>query len=68
MQAYEMKDYWEMWIKAYVCYGTLKDVDIEKQWLECSCARWIHEGCKDDEDVDEWQIVPSVLVLQVWLQ
>ena len=37
-----------------VCYGTyLEDVDTGRQWLECSCARWIHEDCIDDEDVDD---------------
>ena len=35
-----------------VCYGIyLEDVDTGRQWLECSCARWIHEDCIDDEDI-----------------
>ena len=25
----------------------LDDVDTGRQWLECSCTRWIHEDCID---------------------
>ena len=35
-----------------VCYGTYQeDVDTGRQWLECSCTRWIHEDCIDDDVV-----------------
>ena len=37
-----------------MCYGSyLEDVDTGRQWLECSCTRWIHEDSIDDEDVDK---------------
>ena len=36
-----------------VCLGMyLEDLDTDRQWLECSCGRWIHEDCVDTEDVD----------------
>ena len=24
-----------------------------REWLQCSCSRWIHEDCVDDEDVEK---------------
>ena len=36
-----------------VCLGMyLEDLDTDRQWLECSRGRWIHEDCVDTEDVD----------------
>ena len=34
-----------------VCFGSY--VGTGREWLQCSCSRWIHEDCIDDEDVEE---------------
>ena len=26
---------------------------ILEEWLQCSCNRWIHKDCVDNEDLDE---------------
>lgn len=37
-----------------VCFGSYQeDVGTGREWLQCSCSRWIHEDCVDDEDVEE---------------
>ena len=37
------------------CYGTYQD-DVEqqsgKEWVQCSCKRWLHEDCAIDCIVD----------------
>ena len=37
-----------------VCFGSYQeDVGTDREWLQCSCSRWIHEDCVDNEDVEE---------------
>ena len=37
-----------------VCFGSYQeDVGTGREWLQCSCSRWIHEDCVDDEDVEQ---------------
>ena len=37
-----------------VCFGSYQEgVGTGREWLQCSCSRWIHEDCIDDEDVEE---------------
>ena len=37
-----------------VCFGSYQeDIGTGREWLQCSCTRWIHEDCVDDEDVEE---------------
>ena len=37
-----------------VCFGSYhEDIDTGREWLQCSCNRWIHEDCVDNEDLDE---------------
>ena len=37
-----------------VCFGSYQeDVGTGREWLQCSCSRWIHEDYVDDEDVEE---------------
>ena len=37
-----------------VCFGSYQeDIDTGREWLQCSCNRWIHEDCVDNEDLDE---------------
>ena len=36
-----------------VCFGSYdEDIDTGREWIQCSCTRWLHEDCIDDEDVD----------------
>ena len=35
-----------------VCFGSYKeDIDTDREWIQCSCTRWLHEDCVDNEDV-----------------
>ena len=37
-----------------VCFGSYQeDVGTGREWLQCSCSRWIHEDCVDYEDVEQ---------------
>ena len=37
-----------------VCFRSYQeDVGTGREWLQCSCTRWIHEDCVNDEDVEE---------------
>ncbi len=36
-----------------VCYGSFdEDIGTGREWLQCSCKRWIHEDCIDTNDTD----------------
>ena len=36
-----------------VCFGSYQeDIDTGREWVQCSCMRWLHEDCVDDEDSD----------------
>ena len=31
-----------------VCFGSYQeDIDTGREWLQCSCNRWVHEDCVD---------------------
>jgi len=35
------------------CFGLFSDdVGTEREWLKCSCGRWIHEDCVDEDDIN----------------
>ena len=36
-----------------VCFGSHQDMGTGREWLQCSCSRWIHEDYVDNEDVEE---------------
>ena len=32
-----------------VCFGSyLEGIDTGREWIQCSCNRWLHEDCIDD--------------------
>ena len=33
-----------------VWFGYHEDIDTGREWLQCSCNRWIHENCNEDLD------------------
>ena len=36
-----------------VCFGSFEeDIGTGREWLQCSCMRWIHEDCIDTDDMD----------------
>lgn len=36
-----------------VCFGSYdEDIGTGREWVECSCKRWLHEDCVDEEDMD----------------
>ena len=36
-----------------VCFGLYSDdAGTAKEWLMCSCTRWIHEDCIDNDDIN----------------
>ena len=36
-----------------VCFGSFEeDIGTGREWLQCSCMRWIHEDCIDTDDID----------------
>ena len=36
-----------------VCFGSYQeDIDTGREWLQCSCGKWLHEDCVDDSDMD----------------
>lgn len=36
-----------------ICFGTyVDDAGTDRNWIMCSCGRWMHEDCMDDGDVD----------------
>ena len=36
-----------------VCFGSYdEDIGTGREWAECSCKRWLHEDCVDEEDMD----------------
>ena len=36
-----------------ICFGSYdEDIDTGREWLQCSCGRWIHEDCIDEVDID----------------
>ena len=36
-----------------VCFGSYdEDIGTGREWVECSCKRWLHEDCVDEEDLD----------------
>lgn len=36
-----------------VCFGSYQeDIDTGREWIQCTCNRWLHEDCVSDEDID----------------
>ena len=36
-----------------ICFGSYdEDIDTGREWLQCSCGRWIHEDCIDEVVID----------------
>ena len=36
------------------CFGNYDDdAGTDRQWVMCSCNRWIHEDCIDPNDIDD---------------
>ena len=36
-----------------VCLGSHnEDIDTVREWVQCSCLKWLHEDCVDNEDID----------------
>ena len=36
-----------------VCFGSYdEDIGTGREWVECSCKRWLHEDTVDEEDMD----------------
>ena len=29
------------------------DADTDREWVMCSCNRWVHKDCVDVDDVDD---------------
>ena len=41
------------WCLCCVCFGSYQeDIDTGREWLQCSCGKWLHEDCVDDSDMD----------------
>ena len=37
-----------------VCFGSYQeDIGTGREWVQCSCQRWIHEDCVDNDDIEE---------------
>ena len=35
------------------CFGFYdEDIGTGREWVECSCKRWLHEDCVDEEDMN----------------
>ena len=37
---------------AFVLVSYDKDINTGREWLQCSCGRWIHEDCIDEVVID----------------
>ena len=36
-----------------ICFGMYEDdAGTDRDWIMCSCGRWMHEGCVDFEDIN----------------